>query len=258
MADVTGEAHAHRSGSQRESRSSASRVAAGSPERPIGLSAGLGFVAGFVDAFGFLALFGLFTAHITGNLILIGAELVDPDPRVLAKLLAVPAFMVSVVAVRLVVLACEIRARPPLRTLLLLQAALLAAFLVAGLAASPIAHSDEPGAIIAGLFAIAAMAVQNSEMRLVLGGLAPTTVMTGNLAQVVIDLVDLARAAPAEVQAAARARLAHLLPTLVAFVAGVVGGAFGYVGGSFWGLLLPITLLLALAATTRREARLET
>ena len=36
----------------------------------------LALTAGFVDTVGFIALFGLFTAHVTGNFVLIGASLV--------------------------------------------------------------------------------------------------------------------------------------------------------------------------------------
>ena len=57
----------------------------------------LSFIAGFVDTCVFVGLFGLFTAHVTGNLALIGAQLVHRDGDVLAKLLSLPVFVLAVV-----------------------------------------------------------------------------------------------------------------------------------------------------------------
>jgi uncharacterized membrane protein YoaK (UPF0700 family) len=46
--------------------------------------------AGFMDTAAFLALKGLFTAHVTGNFVTLGAALVTGASGALAKLLALP------------------------------------------------------------------------------------------------------------------------------------------------------------------------
>ena len=48
-------------------------TAAGAPDRLPGEDVFLASIAGYVDTLGFVALFGLFTAHVTGNFILIGS-----------------------------------------------------------------------------------------------------------------------------------------------------------------------------------------
>ena len=55
-------------------------------------------MAGFVDTVGFVALFGVFTAHVTGNFVLLGAQLARPGQGAAIKLLAFPAFIVAVAA----------------------------------------------------------------------------------------------------------------------------------------------------------------
>src|ERR1700686_1806948 len=59
--------------------------------------------AGFVDTAGFLALQGLFTAHVTGNFVTLGASLALGTSGAIAKLLALPVFCVVVITTRLLV-----------------------------------------------------------------------------------------------------------------------------------------------------------
>lgn len=208
------------------------------------LAIGLAFVAGYVDAVGFIALFGLFTAHVTGNFILIGAGLTGSGVGLLGKLLALPVFVLAVALTRLAVLALgETRA---FRPLLLGQAALLGGFLILGLQAAPIADPDAPLVIAAGLAGVMSMGVQNAAGRLILSELAPTTIMTGNTTQIVIDLVDRWRG-PGEARQQADGRLRKMVPAVLMFAGGAVAGAFALSAWSFWCLIAPMSVLTTLA-----------
>ncbi len=55
----------------------------------------LSVIAGSVDAIGFLGLGGLFTAHVTGNLVILAAHLVSGGAAPVAPMLSVPVFMVA-------------------------------------------------------------------------------------------------------------------------------------------------------------------
>ncbi len=225
-----------------------STLSANSPTRLVSrddlIGTGLAFVAGFVDAAAFIALSGLFTAHVTGNFVLMGAELVTSSKGVIAKLCALPAFVLAVAATRLVALALERRKLAPLRWLLGIEVALLAAFGAAGIALSPLGSPDGAAAVGVGLLGVIAMGFQNAVGRLALGHLAATTVMTVNVTQVVLDLTDLLRRAN-EPDREARTRIRRMLPAVLAFAVGAFGGAFGVAAWSFWSLAVPILALLA-------------
>jgi uncharacterized membrane protein YoaK (UPF0700 family) len=62
----------------------------------------LSVVAGSVDVVGFLALDGLFTAHITGNIVVIAARFVAGEQALSSHVLALPAFMMVLGLTRLV------------------------------------------------------------------------------------------------------------------------------------------------------------
>ena len=226
-------------------------MSATAPKRSNLLSVGLAFIAGYVDTVGFVALFGLFTAHVTGNFVLIGSVLARSSGSVLLKLLVFPAFIAAVALTRLIVLWIEQRNRDALIPLLLLQFVLLGGFAVLGYMASPISGAEETLAIWAGISGAAAMGVQNASARLVLPSLAPTTVMTGNVTQLVIDGVDLARGAG---DPDTRTRSAKFFWPIVAFACGAVGGGFGVVHVGFVAVTIPMLVLLVLAFASWKSA----
>jgi uncharacterized membrane protein YoaK (UPF0700 family) len=204
----------------------------------------LGFLAGYVDTLGFLALFGLFTAHVTGNFILIGAALADPArSSILLKFLAFPAFVAGVALARLLVVAMEKRGASALRPALLLELVLLLGLMICGVAASPVGSEAGSLAMAAGLLGAAGMGVHSATSRLLLGHLAPTSMMTGNVTQIVIDTVDLLRGAG---DAALQARFQKFLWPLLAFAIGCVAAAFGYHWFGFAALVLPVLILFGL------------
>ncbi len=210
------------------------------------------FMAGFVDTVGFVALFGVFTAHVTGNFVLLGAELARPTPGTLIKLLAFPAFILSVAVSTLIVQWAERRDLSGERFLLGLQALLMLAFMAGGLAAEPLADPSAGLALLAGMLGAAAMGVQNAASRLLYGKLSPSTVMTGNVTQLVIECVKRLAGASEGFEAKAR----KLLWPVVSFAVGAVTGALGFVQIGFLVLLVPVLLLASLLGWSYRRSSL--
>jgi len=100
---------------------------------------------------------------------------------------------------------------------------------------------------VAALCGVIAMAVQNAASRTVFSELSPTTVMTGNVTQIVLDCVDLLDAMAPGRRLAIRARLNRLWPPVVGFAAGAAAGAIGFAWEGFVSLLIPAGLVLVLA-----------
>lgn len=227
------------------------------PRRPVAepvadgrASALLAFVAGFVDTAGFVALFGLFTAHMTGNLVLIGDSLATHRADIAGKLLAFPVFLAVVGATRLYEHRAARRGRDPAVPILVAEMVVLAVFLAAGVYFAPFVAAGAPGTIVVGMLGVAAMSIQNAASRSALAGHGPTTVMTGNVTQVTMDLVDLARGVEA---AQARARLRKMAPPLLSFAVGAIAGGFGVVGFGFACLACPLAALGLVVVWRRRR-----
>lgn len=202
---------------------------------------GMGFLAGYVDTLGFSALFGLFTAHVTGNFVLIAVALADPGQTpTLLKLLAFPAFILGVAAARLLVASCERRGKPATKPSYVLQLVLLAGFMVCGMLAEPVGRQASALAMAAGLLGAAAMGAHSAASKLLLSHLAPTSMMTGNVTQLVIDLVDRLRGTA---DAASRARCVKSLLLILAFAMGCGAAAFAYAAVGFAALAAPVLIL---------------
>ena len=206
----------------------------------------LSIIAGMVDVIGFLSL-GLFTAHVTGNLVVIAAQLVRGGPPHLAQILAVPVFMIAVAAAWLIAKVSDRRGAALLRPLLLVQFLLLAGVLILSVAANP---ASNPHGLIAGvtaMIAVSAMACQFSLLRLAVSGAPSTAVMTGNLTNTVLALLDtLPRAQPPT--EGSSERLSRTLNVLVGFFAGCVAGAAAVSVLGDWAWSLPVVLAAAAIA----------
>jgi len=201
----------------------------------------MGLLAGYVDTLGFIALFGLFTAHVTGNFVLLGASLADPGhiPSLL-KILAFPAFIVGIAAARLLVASCERRGIDAHRPSYLLQTLLLVGFMACGMQAEPVGRAVSALAMVAGLLGTAAMGAHSAASKLLLAHLAPTSMMTGNVTQLVIDTVDQLRGVG---DAATSARCSKFFWPLFGFALGCAGGAVLYLSFGFVALIVPVAIL---------------
>ena len=94
------------------------------------------------------------------------------------------------------------------------------------------------------------MGVQNAAARLVLSSATPTTVMTGNVTQLVIDCVDLALGVG---DSKVRRRAIKLFWSIAAFAIGAVAGGFGTVAMNFASLIIPVTVIAWLAISQTRS-----
>jgi len=216
------------------------------PTRLAGVTGmGMAFVGGYVDVIGFVLLFGLFVAHATGNLVMLGVGLAGDASGLTTKLLALPVFIGAAAATYALIRWRNARGQPCEVLVLALQAVLLLAFMLLTVKALPAASADEPAVMLAGLVGVVAMAVQNVGARAVFTHLAPTTMMTGNVTQLAIDIVDLVivRGRPDD---ALKARILKTWPPVAAFALGAVGGAVGVLVAGAWSLLLGVAVVALL------------
>ena len=184
----------------------------------------LSVIAGSVDAIGFLGLGGLFTAHVTGNLVVLVAHLATGSRAPLANILSVPVFVAALGLTRLLAGALERIGFASLRPLLVLQLLLLTGFFALCASADASVDPHATKAILAGMLGVSAMAVQNALVQISLKGVPSTAVMTTNITRFMMDIGEVMFGRKPSDVAKARDRAMLTWPAIVGFAVGCALG----------------------------------
>lgn len=238
-------------------------MSTGRPQASAGLL--LATAAGCVDAVSYLVLHQTFTANMTGNSteLGIGGGLGHGD----AVIPLAVSVVIFVVAIGLGTALIELSARRELRATaapaLMLEAALIAAFMAAGRA---VVHQGATrdhrvtGFYLLLTLAVLAMGIQTASLTRALGRTVRTTFVSGLLAMFSQEVVNAVAPAPGHGPsylrdelglgnaADSRRRLGFHACVWVAFVAGAVWGAFAQRRWSTWGVGPAFGVVLVVAA----------
>ena len=222
-------------------------------------SALLSAVAGYVDAAGFASLIGLFPAHLTGELV--GDAVAVTSGHLgehATRLWMLPVFVGSVATATLVARMLRRSGQRPLAGLLTLVTGALALFSASDYLAGQLKESWHLHVILGGACAVAAMGFQNALMRESLAGSCPTTVMTGNMTQVVVAIVDRLFIRFTAFHHRDRRSPTRMLPVLSALLSfmgcAILGGFLTRYFGSL-SVMLPTALTAALTVQAFRQDR---
>jgi uncharacterized membrane protein YoaK (UPF0700 family) len=222
----------------------------------------LSWVAGFVDTSAFIILFGIFTAHVTGNIALAGSSFVSQDEAsTVTRLLMLPTFVLTVALTSLLARYARQKQWPVFAVLLTAEAIALVIFLVVGTQLSPYLLMDLQEDLILpiGMAGVVAMAIQNALMKEAKGvfkSYIPTTVMTGNTTQLTIDVVQYLSAKFAKEQSEltqreieeAVERMSRFVPVIAGFALGGFAAAYLILlSESWWSLVLPLVVISGMA-----------
>lgn len=209
----------------------------------------LALVGGAIDTIGFIALFGFFTAHVTGNLVLAGAAWVKDGEGIWIKLAAIPLFILTVAITKYLIDSTHSKHKT-LAMLFLFEALFLTGFMLSGLYFEPFTNANSWTVGITGGLGLIALAIRNTSSKTLIKHLSPSTMMTGNTTQFGIDLSNYMRNKTHN----NRHKMWKSLSIVMGFVAGAFLGAILYVSLDFWSVIffiLPILYLAYLASQQR-------
>lgn len=224
------------------------------------LSGILSVVAGSADATCFLGA-GLFSAHVTGNLVILAAHIVAGRQDNGCLSLSVPLFILMLCVARLLAAGLNAIGLNSLSPLLLLEFLLLVGSFASGLADTHLWSNNGTGISLAGQLSVAAMAVQNALGQLDIPKAPSTAVMTTNITRFVMDVGEALLGRDPVEMLEARRQAKETWPTIVGFTAGAALGAAGFAIAGRKSLVIPAALALSIFAISlfiRPSAKSET
>lgn len=213
----------------------------------------LSLTGGYVDTAGFLALGGLFPAHVTGNFVTLGAALTHGTTGIIAKLLALPVFCLTVLVLRYLTHKVPPGDEKGLRLLLIIKLLFLIAGGACAILLSPFTNPDGFPLVATGMLLVIAMAIQNAAHRIHLGAAPPSTLMTGTTTQIMIDLGDIAHGGLGDQAKTVKGRLSRMAIAVAAFALGCGLAALLFATVGVWCFALPpffavVTVCLAFSS----------
>ena len=209
-------------------------------------------VGGAIDTIGFITLFGFFTAHVTGNLVMAGSGLVKGEAGLWIKLAALPLFILTVMVTKIFIDHSKNK-QLTLSHLFLAEAFFLTAFMIAGLYYQPFVDAGDITVAITGGLGLIALAIRNTASKTVIKHMSPTVLMTGNTTQLGINLTDYLVNRTTD----NGKKLAHSSVLVFSFLVGALVGALLYMQLSFWAVGLFVLPVLYLSVRARNTGFLE-
>jgi uncharacterized membrane protein YoaK (UPF0700 family) len=185
----------------------------------------LSFVAGYADSSTFVGADGLFSAHVTGNFVMFAYDIVtNQTAGSWSKLIAFPVFILAVFFSTLMIGQIN-DDKKAVNRLLILEGSLL---IIAGLAASFYRYENTASKLkdLIPMLVVFALGLQNTSGRYFAKEvLVPTTVMTGNVTQFVIDLTGYLKNKDPEKQSL-KLKITGTMYVILSFMGGCISGGF--------------------------------
>lgn len=204
-------------------------------------------VGGAIDTIGFIGLFGFFTNHVTGNLVMAGGGLVKGGDGLWVKLGALPVFLITVIITKRVINMTNAN-KPILSNLLFAEVAFLLAFLASAIYFGPFEQAGTLEVAFTGFLGLTAFAIRNTAGKTIMGKMKPTLLMTGNTTQLGIDLSDYVF----DRNNCNMDSLRHSFTLVFSFTAGAFVGAVLYIYIGLWAIA-PFILPVLYAAIKMRD-----